>query len=501
MVLRELFVGDPDGLSEARQDKFTEYFYNKNKKFEELKENKNKFIVTGRKGTGKTLLAKYYERQIKKEGVISEYIDKDKVLFCQLQAIGNGEIPARERGTFILYALVNEIAHLICSNKKEILSKFCILKRWNIRRRIKKIEKRIDRGNELNFEISSIKHANQSIVNGKVKANMADSEVNSSISENMEETYARSPYYRNMEILKEEVFYILPYCGISIIIDDLDEYDEKVSTNNNFSRFLTKFIEITYKLNIEMQEKSANSKIILLFRSDLFGFLHNESTNLNKYVVNSRIVLDWLKNSNTDKPEQHILMDMIFNKIRNSSRELSEKSNLELFEQLFPRKIKGREPLKYLLNFSHGRPRDIVNLLNKIIAKYPDASCFSDDMFVDVEKEYSKDFCNELRNEMSLYYGSDYINSCFNILKLVRKNNFRKDEADRVISDCKNQLPGISDIEDVLTTLFKYGVIGNMKKQNENDIKYYFGYREDGSDIINFNEKFTVHFAVRKALL
>ena len=38
-----------------------------------------------------------------------------------------------------------------------------------------------------------------------------------------------------------------------------------------------------------------------------------------------------------------------------------------------------------------------------------------------------------------------------------------------------------------------------MKKIGENDIKYYFGYREDGSDIINFNEKFTVHFAVKSS--
>ena len=154
-----------------------------------------------------------------------------------------------------------------------------------------------------------------------------------------------------------------------------------------------------------------------------------------------------------------------------------------------------------MLNFSHGRPRDIVNLLYKIISKYPEEQCFTNEMFIDVEQEYSKDFCNELRNEMSLYYDSEYITSCFDVLKLIRKNNFKKEDAAAIISNCKNQLPGITNVEDVLTTLFKYGIIGNMKKIGENDIKYYFGYREDGSDIINFNEKFTVHFAVRKALL
>ena len=105
---------------------------------------------------------------------------------------------------------------------------------------------------------------------------------------------------------------------------------------------------------------------------------------------------------------------------------------------------------------------------------------------------------------MSLYYSADYINSCFNILKLIRKNNFWKEEVVQVINKCANQLPGITNVDEILKTLFKYGVLGNMKVQHNNgnnDIKYYFGYREDGSDIINFNEKFTVHFALRKALV
>ena len=504
MVLKDIFVGDPDGLSEARQDKFTDFFYNKNKKFEELKDNKNKFIVTGRKGTGKTLLAKYYERQMKDKGYISEYIDKDKVLFCQLQAIGNREVPAMERGTFITYAIVHEMAQLICDNKKDILGKMSFCKRWHVKRQIKDLERWINEDDLINFEKTGLKNSGQISMNGVAKCNKAESELGSSISTSTEEAFQKSPYYRNMETLKSSVLCLLPYCTITLIIDDLDEYDERVLANSNFTRFLAKFIEVTYKLNLEIQEQSENSKIILLFRSDLFEFLHNESTNLNKYVVNSRVILNWLNGSNTDQPEQHPLMDMIFNKMRNSSDELEGKSNLELYEQLFPKKIKGKEPLKYLLNFSHGRPRDIVNLLNKIIVKYPEASNFTNDMFVAVELEYSKDFCNELRNEMSLYYGSDYINSCFNILKLIRKSNFWKGEVIQVIDKCKNQLPGITDADEVLKTLFKYGVLGNMKIQKNNgnnDTKYYFGYREDGSDIINFNEKFTVHFALRKALL
>ncbi|RJW84390.1 hypothetical protein DWZ86_14775 [Clostridiales bacterium AF36-10] len=503
-MLKDIFVGEPDGLSEARQDKFIDYFYNRSKKYEELRDNKNKFIVTGRKGTGKTLLAKYYEYQEKGRNHISEYIDKDKVLFCQLQAIGNREIPAMERGTFITYAILQEIAQLICGNKDKIKFKIGFIKYLYISRRIRKLEKMLNRDDLANFEKTSLKTLEQASINGKLKAKRSDCEAGATITSSNEEIFQQSPYYRNMELLKDLVLKVLPYYTVTLIVDDLDEYDERVSENSNFTKFLAKFIEVTYKLNLEIQQYSDDSKIILLFRSDLFEFLHNQSTNLNKYVVNSRVILNWLNDSNTDRPEQHSLMDMVFNKMRKSSEELKEKTNLELYQQLFPKKIKGREPLKYLLNFSHGRPRDIVNLLNKIIVKYPNESSFTNEMFMAVEQEYSKDFCNELRNEMSLYYSADYINSCFNILKLIRKSNFWKEEVIQVTKRCHNQLPGITDVDEVLNTLFKYGVLGNMKIQKNNgnnDTKYYFGYREDGSDIINFNEKFTVHFALRKALI
>ena len=70
--LKEIFVGDPDGLAEAQKDNFNDFFYKKNRKYEELEKNSNKFIVTGRKRTGKTLLAKYYELQIQKVGYEKE---------------------------------------------------------------------------------------------------------------------------------------------------------------------------------------------------------------------------------------------------------------------------------------------------------------------------------------------------------------------------------------------------------------------------------------------
>lgn len=498
VTLGNIFVGDPDGLAEARKDKFGEYFYKKNKKYEELRRNQGKFIVTGRKGTGKTLLAKYYEMQSQKDGILIEYIDKDKVLFRQLQSIGNGDIPQRERGVFIHYAIIREIWALVLKNKKQILQKQTFLKRIRLKKAMREFSKMLDGDDIFNFEKVGIKRSEENVLSSKFTIHK--SEGLSQIKQNMEDAYVKSSYYNKIDELQDKLLEIVGDTRISLIIDDLDEYDERIAVNSSFSKFLSKFIEVTYKFNLALQEKSKESKIILLFRSDLFRFLHNDSTNLNKYVVNSQVNLNWLKDGNTSVPENHILMDMIFNKIRTSISELQDYTNKELFEQFFPVKIKGRETLRYMLNFSHGRPRDIVNLLNKIIAKYPNEKKFTNDMFLEVEAEYSKDFCNELRNEMSLYYGSEYINACFNMISLIRKRNFSLQEAEYVLRRNK-QLSVIDDLDKALEILYQYGAIGNMKSINSKEHKFYFGYREDGSETLNYTEKFTVHFALRTALL
>ncbi|WP_455650576.1 P-loop ATPase, Sll1717 family [Enterocloster citroniae] len=497
--LKNIFVGDPDGLAEAQKAQFNDLFYKKNKKYEELEKNPNKFIVTGRKGTGKTLLAKYYELQMKAEHGVAKYIDKDQVLFRQLQAIGNGLVPQRERASFITYAILKEISSLLCDEERAILRGKGFFEKIKIKRVIKKLKRRIDKNNILNFEKTGIKFQDESAISGKATSSKL-CELSGQRKLTNEESYSRVPYYDKIEELKKDLFELACYKKVSIIIDDLDEYDERIATNTSFAKFLSKFIEVTYKLNLELHKSSPGSKIILLFRSDLFRFLHNDSTNLNKYVVNSQVNLNWLKDSNTTQPEKHILMDMIFNKIRTSIPEWYEKTNFELYEMLFPAKIKGRETLKYLLNYSHGRPRDIVNLLNKIIYRYPDAHKFTNDMFQAVEQEYSIDFCNELRNEMSLYYGSDYINACFSMLTLIRKNNFWKDEAEKVIYQ-NQQLAIITNLDEALEMLYRYGAIGNMKALTQKNLKFYFGYREDGSETLNYAEKFTVHFALRMALL
>ena len=62
-TLDDIYIGCTDGVKEAASKKynFTDLFYTGNCKYEEITKSNN-YIISGRKGTGKTILAKYLEK-------------------------------------------------------------------------------------------------------------------------------------------------------------------------------------------------------------------------------------------------------------------------------------------------------------------------------------------------------------------------------------------------------------------------------------------------------
>ena len=57
--LKDLYMGLPDGEVEAQDERFQELFFDPNNKYDEIINNKEKFLIIGSKGSGKTYLSKY----------------------------------------------------------------------------------------------------------------------------------------------------------------------------------------------------------------------------------------------------------------------------------------------------------------------------------------------------------------------------------------------------------------------------------------------------------
>lgn len=65
--LADIELGNADGEKESSNKNFQGYFYDRHSDYTLLKDNYDKFIVTGKKGSGKTYLVKYLENQVKKQ--------------------------------------------------------------------------------------------------------------------------------------------------------------------------------------------------------------------------------------------------------------------------------------------------------------------------------------------------------------------------------------------------------------------------------------------------
>ena len=513
--LKDISVGLADGLKESENVKFEDLFYTGNNKYATLKNNQNKFIISGKKGTGKTILAKYFEKEqckvnhptitlTKREFILQSYIEK-----------GSFELSNYDYGLFVEYVMLVEIAKQLVKNKRKLYfsSKFYrflyIKKKLDFLNRI--IDERVSIDNFIleNYSTDDIKE-NEINLNAKVAPIRDKSYVDAGIKDftgkKLQKKYKKNPYYNLLDKLGDTCVCLMKICNINIIFDDLDEMDDNIDGNRDLIQLLITFIECASNLNNEFVKNGvSDSRIIVLIRSDILRVLNSYSSNLNKILSDSELKLNWIKK--TRDGSVHPLMDLIITKIRNSNNYLKDKTYNEVLKQFFPCKINGIPIVDHMLNWSFGRPRDFINMLNVIKDNYPNETRFKEEFFKDTQQEYSLIFTNELRNELSLHYDIKIVNECFKIIHFNGLKVFTLDDISKVLLNYSEELITFKNAKHFIDFAYEYGIIGNIWERKGNTEqkrkKYNFSwkYREDGFDKPDYNRKFYVHLALRNSLL
>jgi hypothetical protein len=261
-------------------------------------------------------------------------------------------------------------------------------------------------------------------------------------------------------------------------------------------------LETIKDLNLKLKnEGKQKSKIIILLRSDIIDDLHKYSSNSNKLITGSKTDLYWIS-KNYENPEDHPLMEMLLNKIRITVPSYSNLDNSSLYKLLFPKKIDNKEIIDYLINYSYGRPRDIIRYLTIVIDTFPDEKNFEPHFFQDCAQEYSKWFYNELENEISISKDKEMLLDCLKLINDFKKRNFDLQMIVSYFQENQLSYPNIKDLKEGLRSLYKYGVIGNSwihrKKRNKNIYHFSWGYRDDANNEPNFSQSFVVHYGLRK---
>lgn len=99
--LKNIYFGRADGSQEAEDENFENLFYKGNKKYDLLNKNIDKFIISGRKGTGKTILAKYFEKEKNKENILTKILNKRELILKIYLEKGKYELERQEAELFM----------------------------------------------------------------------------------------------------------------------------------------------------------------------------------------------------------------------------------------------------------------------------------------------------------------------------------------------------------------------------------------------------------------
>lgn len=507
--LKDLYFGIADGLEESKCKNFESIFYKGNNKFKELEENNYKFIISGKKGTGKTILAKYFEIQQNSKKNFTKMLTDSDVVLREFIEFGKKDVMSNERDLFIEYTIYNELGKIILENKLHFYRVKNIISWIKINRKLRKLNNIcIKRINTDNFVRNTYFKSENTLTTftGKIKSKV---DSNISAEKKVEGEYSKNPYYNQLDELRECVKYLLHFRAVNLIFDDLDEYDDIIEGNQKFIQFFNNFIRTTQKINsnIKNSREKYNSRVIIIIRSDMLIPLNESAKNLNKIISDCQVKLNWIKKSHGE--EIHPLMDLIANKIKNSNKSLERFSNKQIIEKFFPNTVKGIELTSYMLNSSFGRPRDITNMLNTIKEENKNEPKIKAEMFIRSGRAYSEKFLNELRNEMALYMEREKINQCFAIIEKIDKREFWLSDIENIFQLNKDVITKFKDPKEFYTVCYNFGIIGNVWKKekdkkngNKNNKKNYsWKYREDGRGVPNEKEKFVLHFALSKALI
>ena len=477
MRLGDIYLGLNDGKKEAvyRSD-FERFFVDIDENYEKISD-KEKFLILGRKGSGKTFFAQYIKKLSQSNPLhfceIHSYKD---FKFQELVHLKSNDIQPNEYYEIWRWLILLDVSKL-CLNDQGIPESDAKLK--------------LQKFFELNY--SSIDIDAKKIVEITKKKQLQGSVLKSlgGTSQNGQKLEEAS-YLEYIEDLEEVVFQLLSESQ-SKYTSIYDELDDRFRDDEYYRNSIISLLKAADYFNLKAAEKGIDVKIIVLLRTDIFSIFNDPD--LNKLKLVNTIKIDWGDKVSSSSP----LMKMIVYKAKQSNSHMALLSDEEVFRTLFPQDIDYIAPERFILERSFFRPRDVITILNSIIDKYPNSSYFGWKSFKDCKKSYSEYLLDEVKNEMYGHFEDPQINSIFKLLKNYNKHFINYKDLKKYMSDNNFHYKDL-DLENMLIGLFRFNAIGNRWHNEYKGKRYYtWAHRDDKADL-DFDKTIVVHLGLREAL-
>jgi len=482
---RNFFIGSPEAEAESTENSQINLF----DVFEDFldifpKLEYEKFIITGRKGTGKSAIAE------------SIFMKKSSELFCDFVKIkdfdsqkimhansNTGEINQVHKLLFE-WTLLIKLVNLLLSNQAILRAKEIHLLR-------KFIEKNSGKVGLSSFEVTEMTNS----ASIEIEIEQLKRFIGNKFKKDIAIKSTKAPFYKVLPALRETVISLLKEDkrnGNSYVIffDDLDigfNKNEPAKVEN-----IIGLLRLAKDYNIDIFGKQGlDVKLIILLRDDIKSAIVNYSADTAKIFSSYEIPLQWYNQSMYLNDEDSLPLKCLIDKrIKlNLDRNKIPATGKSPWDTLIDFQPNNGSSFKYVLDFTYLKPRDII-LFFKPISDIGYKIPLQFDEVKRLIKSMTNEIVMELKNEISAVFTPSQIKGIFYLLsKLVERTRFDLDEAQELFEN--NKIEDIIDIKDVIIILYDYSIIGNIDGFD----RVHFKYRSNPDDPskVNLTQQFILH--------
>jgi hypothetical protein len=283
----------------------------------------------------------------------------------------------------------------------------------------------------------------------------------------------------NVEILKGLASEFASESRHVIVIDGLDDILTQKSVQYNV---LAALVLAVNSLNTLFTQRRVSAKVVLLCRTDIFARL--PIPNKNKIRQDSAEDLDWYHD-----PREPRASGLV--RLANLRARLQYPTVGDIFDEVFPRKMNGKDIRSFLAVHTRHTPRDFLRLLVNI-QKYADPGRISSEAVMKGLREYSiKYFRPEMHDELVSYVSTANAEAAFAFFGSLRGREFHLAQLKALAA--KNERYKALDLEGILEHLFECSAVGNSERGF-----FWFKFRNRDATI-NFADRLVFHPGLWKA--
>lgn len=297
-----------------------------------------------------------------------------------------------------------------------------------------------------------------------------------------------------------EVFSLLEFSDpVAIGIDELEVFFHNREQYDRDLCMVRDLIFAVDKINSKARSTKMKMYAVAAIRREVIEAIGSLGQEVNRVTHDRGVSLSW---HHAQKSLHHPLINMIRKKIK---RSLPNSYEGDPILDFFDRTVDG-EPLEtFLLDRSFYRPRDMMWRLTFAQNAFPREEKFGHKSLLGTETDYSTQLWNEVEYELSATFSPDEVSAITSIFSGIKLHFFIKDLQDLAESKARYSKSVEKFIKnnllfDVCEILYSHGAIGNNFRTGKTGSKPMNRWVFRGDPKLIADQRMTINLAVRKAL-